>query len=845
MGASPSVPLPEREHADFVRFGTSVYKGEVMRWKDGRCIPDGAGIYTWHRDADWLKYKRYTTYEGEWRRFKQHGHGVYTHANGSGYVGEWDKGTRHGVGIENSVDWKGQWTTYDGYFRADQRHGCGILTNFDGHVYEGEWENGTKSGRGVERWPDGRKYDGEWLSGKRHGNGSSVFSDGWYEGEWRGGQRHGVGTCVWGDGDGDGDGRRYHGEWVDDLQGGHGRSTYANGDVYEGGYHEGKRHGRGTYWHSDGSAYEGDWFQGVEHGEGICIERDGSRYEGHHFQGKYHGHGARRGADGSSYLGAWQVGKRHGKGEEIRADGTKYVGHFVAGLPHGRGELVQLEAPISPEEKDEPAGMVLEGTDVQERFMKLAAGPTVVGKAVCEAWTLKVGLRSAAHLPKMDSFGSCDPYCTLKVGTHEFSSKIIKASYTPEWNEDFDFKIDPTHFVDPTNLDGLRLEVTVFDWDRVSKNDIVGHVEVPIAPLAMAASALQTLPLIRPDTDKAVWGHDKQPASITLFLDSSHTRTKDPPGSDEQQAQETRIWKSLPPPPPVAAAAVVSDGYVYEGEWENGTKSGRGVERWPDGRKYDGEWLSGKRHGNGSSVFSDGWYEGEWRGGQRHGVGTCVWGDGDGDGDGRRYHGEWAFDAQEGCGKCTYANGDEYDGEWSKGKRHGQGTLIEASLTKYQGEWVDDAQEGYGVMASAHDAELGRAAESYHGHWHAGRKHGEGSSSFAADGSRYDGQYAFGEPHGRGRYEWADGSAYTGEWEHGVMAGHCEFTFSNGAKYDGDYCELLAEQKRAHAFTRYDQGALLWQSQAAHDLQDLVAAVAAGLPAEGDRDHEDDAPMHE
>ena len=57
--------------------------------------------------------------------------------------------------------------------------------------------------------------------------------------------------------------------------------------------------------------------------------------------------------------------------------------------------------------------------------------------------------------------------------------------------------------------------------------------------------------------------------------------------------------------------------------------------------------------------------------------------------------------------------------------------------------------------------------------------------------------------------------------------------------------ELLAEQKRAHAFTRYDQGALLWQSQAAHDLQDLVAAAAAGLPAEGDRDHEDDAPMHE
>jgi len=35
--------------------------------------------------------------------------------------------------------------------------------------------------------------------------------------------------------------------------------TYADGDVYEGEWHEDKAHGMGRYIHENGAIYEGEW----------------------------------------------------------------------------------------------------------------------------------------------------------------------------------------------------------------------------------------------------------------------------------------------------------------------------------------------------------------------------------------------------------------------------------------------------------------------------------------------------------------------------------------------------------------------------------------------------------
>ena len=58
-----------------------------------------------------------------------------------------------------------------------------------------------------------------------------------------------------------------------------------------------------------------------------------------------------------------------------------------------------------------------------------------------------------------------------------------------------------------------------------------------------------------------------------------------------------------------------SDGSIYEGEFENGVRSGRGAfTNKGDGSKYRGEWKGDKKNGYGACQFSDGTvFKGEWK----------------------------------------------------------------------------------------------------------------------------------------------------------------------------------------------------------------------------------------
>jgi hypothetical protein len=38
---------------------------------------------------------------------------------------------------------------------------------------------------------------------------------------------------------------------------------------------------------------------------------------------------------------------------------------------------------------------------------------------------------------------------------------------------------------------------------------------------------------------------------------------------------------------------------VYEGEWMNDVRHGKGYERYSNGNKYEGDFINGKAHGKG------------------------------------------------------------------------------------------------------------------------------------------------------------------------------------------------------------------------------------------------------
>lgn len=117
--------------------------------------------------------------------------------------------------------------------------------------------------------------------------------------------------------------------------------THANGDIYQGEWHEGKANGQGVFVDIEGSMYEGAWSNDQQHGKGTETWNKGQiKYTGDFQEGKKTGLG-RFEFDGSYYEGEFVDGKFHGKGKYYFADSGKvYEGEFEDNNMHGNGVMV-------------------------------------------------------------------------------------------------------------------------------------------------------------------------------------------------------------------------------------------------------------------------------------------------------------------------------------------------------------------------------------------------------------------------------------------------------------------------------------------------------------------------
>lgn len=103
-------------------------------------------------------------------------------------------------------------------------------------------------------------------------------------------------------------------------------------------------------------------------------------------------------------------------------------------------------------------------------------------------------------------------------------------------------------------------------------------------------------------------------------------------------------------------------GELYEGDFVNGLRQGKGKYSYGNGDKYEGDFFENKKHGIGKMVYNEnGQYHGYFENGTRHGEGVFI-----------------------------YPNGDVYSGWWKNGKKHGKGTYVfKESKMKFIGEWGD------------------------------------------------------------------------------------------------------------------------------------------------------------
>jgi len=67
-----------------------------------------------------------------------------------------------------------------------------------------------------------------------------------------------------------------------------------------------------------------------------------------------------------------------------------------------------------------------------------------------------------------------------------------------------------------------------------------------------------------------------------------------------------------------------SDELIFEGEYLNGKKNGKGKEYYENGKlKYEGEYINGKKNGKGKEYYENGniKYEGEYLNDEKNGIG--------------------------------------------------------------------------------------------------------------------------------------------------------------------------------------------------------------------------------
>ncbi|KAJ8717592.1 hypothetical protein PYW07_005522 [Mythimna separata] len=103
------------------------------------------------------------------------------------------------------------------------------------------------------------------------------------------------------------------------------------------------------------------------------------------------------------------------------------------------------------------------------------------------SFLLRLRIVGAYSLAKKDIFGASDPYVRVElqkvdgdVTIETFLTKTKKKTLNPTWNQEFVFRVKPTEH---------KLLIQVFDENRLTRDDFLGMVEVPLSSVPTESAA--------------------------------------------------------------------------------------------------------------------------------------------------------------------------------------------------------------------------------------------------------------------------------------------------------------------------------------------------------------------
>ena len=255
-----------------------------------------------------------------------------------------------------------------------------------------------------------------------------------------------------------------------------------------------------------------------------------------------------------------------------------------------------------------------------------------------------------------------------------------------------------------------------------------------------------------------------------------------------------------------------SNGDRYEGEFFEDQKDGYGIYYYKNGEKYEGEYKNDKKHGHGIYYYLDGdRYEGEFQNGFAEGRGAYYFSDGE------KYVGDYKQDKRNGHGIYFYSNGDKFIGEFKDGKKDGKGTLYDKNGNKLKDLFFDNGErikkenltdllgndyskeESSRNNSTKEDSKLnGRGIKiykgegKYEGDFVEGLKQGKGTYYYE-NGDKYIGDFFNDEKEGYGIYYYKDGDKYEGQFSHNEKHGKGTYYYADGDKYVGKFKKGMAD----------------------------------------------------